>query len=58
MTNAQAHAIAEATLYALRCGCFFPVPDPKPPVTTEHLIQWGAMRHLHTVIAENLRVQP
>jgi hypothetical protein len=34
------------------------VPDPKPPVTTEHLIQWGAMRHLHTVIAENLRVQP
>ena len=41
-----------AVLYALRVGCFFPVPEPEPSATVQDLIQWGAMRNLHTAIAE------
>ena len=40
-----------AVLYAMRCGCFFPVPMPQAPCSTEALIQWGAMRHLHNTVA-------
>lgn len=41
-----------AVLYALRVGCFFPVPEPKPDATTSELIQWGAMRNLHDAMAK------
>jgi hypothetical protein len=40
----------QAILYALKTGALFPVPDPKPGATTDDLIQWGAMRNLHTKI--------
>lgn len=40
----------DAIFYALREGCFFPVPEPKPGASTRDLIQWGAMRNLHTAI--------
>ncbi len=41
-----------AVLYALKKGCFFPVPMPTAPYRVEDLIKWGAMRNLHTAIAE------
>jgi hypothetical protein len=46
-----------AVLYALKSGCFFPVPEPKPPYRVPNLIQWGAMRHLHTAIANFYRAE-
>jgi hypothetical protein len=45
-------AVVDAVLYAMRCGCFFPVPEPQPPYSVEKLKQWGAMRNLHTKVAE------
>ena len=51
MTDAQCRAIAEAVVYAMRAGCFFPVPDPPQDASVQRLIQWGAMRHLHDVVA-------
>lgn len=42
----------DAVMYALREGCFFPVPEPQRGATTKELIQWGAMRNLHDAIAE------
>jgi hypothetical protein len=47
-----------AVFYALREGCFFPVPDPQPGASVRELIQWGAMRNLHTAIAEFRRAAP
>lgn len=41
-----------AVMYALKEGCFFPVPEPPKGATTRELIQWGAMRNLHDAIAE------
>lgn len=41
----------KAVLYALREGCFFPVPEPRPGASTREWIQWGAMRNLHNAIA-------
>lgn len=41
----------DAVLYALKTGCFFPVPQPIPGATVEELIKWGAMRNLHDAIA-------
>jgi len=41
-----------AVFYALKEGCFFPVPDPPRGATTREWIQWGAMRNLHTAIRE------
>jgi hypothetical protein len=52
MSDEQAQAIAAATMYALRCGCFFPVVFPPPGRTTDDLTRWGALRHLHDVIAK------
>ena len=52
----QQQKLNDAVLYALHEGCFFPVPDPKPGATVRDLIQWGAMRNLHTAIAEFCRV--
>ena len=48
-------AVVDAVLYAMRSGCFFPVPKPKPPYHLKDLIQWGAMRHLHDTVAELTR---
>lgn len=45
-------ALNAAILYALRCGCFFPVPVPQPPYRTDDLVKWGALRNLHDAIAE------
>lgn len=44
--------IVDAVLYAMRCGCFFPVPNPTAPYSVEQLVKWGAMRNLHTAVAE------
>ena len=49
--QARERAVVDAVLYAMRCGCFFPVPEPRPPYSTEQLIQWGALRHLHDAVA-------
>ena len=54
------HADAQTTLnaavlYALKVGCFFPVPEPTPPCNTDDLVKWGAMRNLHTAIAAFFR---
>ena len=40
-----------AVLYALRAGCFFPVPKPKVGAPVRTWIQWGAIRNLHTAMA-------
>jgi len=37
------HEIVEAVLYAMRHGCFFPVPEPTPPYRVPDLIRWGAL---------------
>lgn len=47
----------DAILYALREGCFFPVPEPKFGAPTREWIQWGAMRNLHTAIAAHFRAE-
>ena len=52
VTDHHAHNIAEAALYALRCGCFFPVPEPQADAPVDAWIQWGALRNLHNKIAE------
>lgn len=47
----EQQALNDAIFYALRHGCFFPVPEPRPGATVKELIQWGAMRNLHNAIA-------
>lgn len=47
--------LIDAVFYALREGCFFPVPEPQQGATVQDLVQWGAMRHLHDAIAEYSR---
>lgn len=44
--------VVDAVLYAMRSGCFFPVREPKPTAPVRGWIQWGAMRNLHTKVAE------
>lgn len=51
----QEREIVSAVLYAMQCGCFFPVPEPKPGATVLQLTRWGAMRNLHTAVAEYAR---
>jgi hypothetical protein len=47
-----------AVFYALREGCFFPVPFPNPRTcATQDLVQWGAMRYLHDAISEFAKAQ-
>ncbi len=41
-----------AVLYALKQGCFFPVPEPPRGADTLAWRQWGAMRYLHTAIRD------
>ena len=55
MTEQTQHDLNQAILYALKSGCFFPVSDPKPGATVDELIRWGAMRNLHTKIADHFR---
>src|ERR1051325_3808084 len=50
--NAAQERLNNAVMYALREGCFSPVPEPRKGATTEELIKWGAMRSLHDAIAE------
>ena len=46
-------ALVDAVLYALKCGCLFPVPMPTGKrITVKNLIKWGAMRNLHNAISE------
>jgi hypothetical protein len=54
-TDARAVAqqrLNDAVLYALKEGCFFPVPEPRRGASVRELIQWGAMRNLHDAIAD------
>lgn len=51
MSDAQARAIADAVMYALRQGCFFPVRMPRAPYRVRDLRKWGAMKNLHNKIA-------
>jgi hypothetical protein len=44
-------AVVEAVVYAMRSGCFFPVPEPPPMAPVRVWIQWGALRHLHDAVA-------
>lgn len=47
---------ADAVLYAMRCGCFFPHRPPSGRrCTVPALIKWGAMGHLHNVVATACR---
>ena len=39
-----------AVLYALKEGCFFPVPELSAGMTEREMVQWGAMRNLHDAI--------
>jgi hypothetical protein len=50
-TQAQ-EAVVKAVLYAMRCGCLFPVRVPRRGASVHALVRWGAMRHLHDVVAE------
>lgn len=44
--------VTDAVLYAVKEGCFFPVPEPNPKTATARdWVQWGAMRNLHNAIA-------
>lgn len=54
MSDKQAE-LNNAIMYALRSGCFFPVPMPTPPYRIEDLVKWGAMRNLHGAIAAFFR---
>jgi hypothetical protein len=45
----------QAVLYALKEGCFSPVPEPHPNASARDLVQWGAMRNLHDAIAAHFR---
>jgi hypothetical protein len=47
--------IIDAVLYAMRVGCFHPVPQPRAGATVQELIQWGAMRNLHDAVAAYCR---
>ncbi len=47
----QQEQLNAAVLYALKSGCFFPVPEPTPPYSVSQLVRWGAMRNLHAAIA-------
>lgn len=47
--------LEQAIFYALRCGCFFPVPRPRRGASVEELKKWGALRHFHDVAAERFK---
>lgn len=49
--SGDADELIRAVFYALRYGCFHPVPEPKPDASILDLIKWGAMRNLHDKIA-------
>jgi hypothetical protein len=55
MSEQGKQQIVDAVMYALRSGCFFPVPEPKVGAPVEEWIRWGAMRNLHTAIADATR---
>ena len=48
--------IEDAVIYALRCGCFFPVPELHgKTITVRNCIKRGAIVNLHNVVAKELR---
>ena len=49
-------AVVEAVLYAMKAGCFFPVPEPSGEGSSRVLVQWGAIRNLHDRIAALARL--
>jgi hypothetical protein len=53
-TPEQDRAIADAAVYALKSGCFFPAPPIQGRDTVETMIRKGALRHLHDVLAAQL----
>lgn len=55
MTAAEQNRLNLAVRYALRVGCFHPVPEPPPGASTEAWVRWGAMRALHEAMAEAFR---
>ena len=42
--------VVAAVLYAMRCGCLFPVPEPDPKADPQAWIQWVALRNLHDAV--------
>jgi hypothetical protein len=55
MNQTAQERLNEALLYALREGCFHPVPRPPADAPIAAWIQWGAMRNLHEAMAEFYR---
>ena len=53
----QERRIVDAVLYAIRVGCFFPVPVPTRPYRVGDLVKWGAMHNLHAAIAKLPRIR-
>lgn len=51
LTVEQARVI-DAVLYALKEGCFYPVPMPDVHDGHRAWVQWGAMRFLHDAIRQ------
>jgi hypothetical protein len=54
-TAQQNQAIADAAIYALKSGCFFPAPPLEGKDSVQTMIRKGALRHLHDVLAVELR---
>lgn len=48
---AELESVVNAVLYAMRCGCLSPVPNPKPGASLKELTRWGAMQNLHNKVA-------
>jgi hypothetical protein len=51
MRTEAVERLYEAVAYAMRSGCFHPVPEPPAGADMETLIKWGAMRNLHSAFA-------
>jgi|SRR5262245_656881 len=49
--NAALRRVVDAVTYAMKSGCFHPVPGLAKGASTEDLVKWGAMRNLHDAYA-------
>ena len=49
--------VYEAVRYAMRVGCFHPVPEPGRDASATEWIRWGAMRNLHDAMEQAERWQ-
>jgi len=52
MSQTPQQDVIDAVLYAMKYGCFHPVPQPTSPYTVRKMIKWGAMRNLHEAVAK------